>query len=74
MAAHRGKVHAVMIGVGAAFEFLSGKQRRAPQWMRHAGLEWLFRLIQEPRRLWRRYLYTNSVFIFYALRAMIRSR
>ena len=47
----------VMIGVGAAFDFLSGRKRRPPQWMQRNGLEWLFRLLQEPCRLWRRNLY-----------------
>jgi N-acetylglucosaminyldiphosphoundecaprenol N-acetyl-beta-D-mannosaminyltransferase len=46
----------VVIGVGAAFDFNTGRVRQAPRWMRERGLEWLFRLIQEPRRLWRRYL------------------
>lgn len=46
----------IMLGVGAAFDMNSGRSRRAPQWMRESGLEWLFRLLQDPRRLWRRYL------------------
>jgi len=58
-------VPAVLLGVGAAFDFLAGNQRRAPAWMRAAGLEWLFRLAAEPRRLWRRYLVTNSLFLWY---------
>jgi N-acetylglucosaminyldiphosphoundecaprenol N-acetyl-beta-D-mannosaminyltransferase len=48
----------VMLGVGAAFDMNSGNLRRAPKWMRDNGLEWLFRLTSEPRRLWRRYLIT----------------
>jgi N-acetylglucosaminyldiphosphoundecaprenol N-acetyl-beta-D-mannosaminyltransferase len=48
----------VMLGVGAAFDMNSGNMRRAPKWMREHGLEWLFRLASEPRRLWRRYLIT----------------
>jgi N-acetylglucosaminyldiphosphoundecaprenol N-acetyl-beta-D-mannosaminyltransferase len=64
MAAHRGRVHAVMIGVGAAFDYHAGMIKRAPLWMQNVGLEWLFRLISEPRRLWRRYLVTNSKFIW----------
>jgi N-acetylglucosaminyldiphosphoundecaprenol N-acetyl-beta-D-mannosaminyltransferase len=56
MAGHIGKINApVMIGVGAAFDFLSGRKKQAPAWIQHAGLEWLFRLATEPRRLWRRY-------------------
>ena len=64
MAAHRGLVHAVMIGVGAAFDYHAGTIKRAPLWMQNVGLEWLFRLISEPRRLWKRYLVTNSKFIW----------
>lgn len=60
---HRGKVDAVMVGVGAAFDFLAGRKRQAPAWMQRAGLEWLFRLVQEPRRLWRRYAYRNPRFV-----------
>lgn len=63
MADHMGKVAApVMIGVGAAFDFHSGRKRQAPHWMQRSGLEWLFRLCQEPRRLWRRYLVYNPLF------------
>ena len=58
-----GKLDAVMIGVGAAFKFHSGEVTQAPHWMMTGGLEWLFRLIKEPRRLWSRYLLTNSAFI-----------
>jgi len=54
----------VLIGVGAAFDFHSGGFRQAPRWMQRAGLEWLFRLLQEPRRLWRRYLIDNPWFLF----------
>jgi N-acetylglucosaminyldiphosphoundecaprenol N-acetyl-beta-D-mannosaminyltransferase len=54
----------VLIGVGAAFDFHSGNQRQAAPWMQRAGLEWLFRLVHEPRRLWRRYLIDNPWFLF----------
>lgn len=57
----------VMVGVGAAFDFLSGVKPQAPVWMRDNGLEWLFRLAGEPKRLWRRYLIGNSLFIYYVL-------
>lgn len=67
MAAHRGRVNAVMIGVGAAFDFHAGTVRRAPAWMQRNGLEWLHRLASEPRRLWRRYLVTNLLFIIGAI-------
>lgn len=62
MAAHRGHINAVMVGVGAAFDIHAGDVRRAPRWMRDNGLEWLHRLAAEPRRLWRRYLVTNTLF------------
>jgi N-acetylglucosaminyldiphosphoundecaprenol N-acetyl-beta-D-mannosaminyltransferase len=67
MAAHRGKVQAVMIGVGAAFDFHAGVKPQAPAWIQRLGLEWAFRLTVEPRRLWRRYLYHNPRFLFLAL-------
>ena len=63
MAAHRGRINAVMIGVGAAFDYHAGTIRRAPLWMQRSGLEWLHRLLSEPRRLWRRYLVTNTIFV-----------
>lgn len=70
MAAHRGRIHAVMVGVGAAFDYHAGTVSRAPRWMQRSGLEWLHRLASEPRRLWRRYLETNSVFVL----AMVKER
>lgn len=63
---------AVLLGVGAAFDFLSGTKPQAPRWMRESGLEWLYRLIQEPARLWRRYLVANAIFCFYAIRDSLR--
>ena len=64
MAAHAGQLETgVMIGVGAAFDFLSGRVPQAPRWMQRSGLEWLFRLGTEPGRLWRRYLWHNPVFV-----------
>src|SRR5205085_2321857 len=54
MADHRGAIPSVMIGVGAAFDFLAGAKPQAPVWMQRSGLEWTFRLATEPRRLWRR--------------------
>lgn len=71
MAEHRGRVNAVMIGVGAAFDFHAGKVARAPRWMRDNGLEWLHRLVSEPRRLWKRYLVTNTLFILGAARQLL---
>ena len=71
MSGHRGRVNAVMIGVGAAFDFHSGKVTRAPRWMRDNGLEWLHRLASEPGRLWKRYLVTNTLFILGAARQLL---
>ena len=67
MAANRHQISAVTLGVGAAFEFIAGTVRRPPVWMQGLGLEWLGRLWAEPRRLWSRYLVTNSVYIGYVL-------
>jgi len=65
---HRANLTApVLVGVGAAFDFISGSKRQAPEWMRENGFEWLFRLWQEPRRLWRRYLIYGSKFLFWVL-------
>ncbi len=75
MNAHwRALAPAMLLGVGAAFDFIAGSVARAPQWMRRAGLEWCFRLIREPRRLWRRYFYTNTLFIAYLLRDAVWRR
>jgi len=63
MAAHRGQINSVLVGVGAAFDFLSGSKPQAPRWMMRVGLEWLFRLLTEPRRLWKRYLKHNPRFV-----------
>jgi N-acetylglucosaminyldiphosphoundecaprenol N-acetyl-beta-D-mannosaminyltransferase len=60
---HSDRIEAVQVCVGAAFDFHAGAKRMAPAWMQRRGLEWLFRLSQEPGRLWRRYLETNSIFI-----------
>lgn len=60
----KGKIKSVMIGVGGALPVFSGMQKRAPGWMQRAGLEWLFRLYQEPGRLFKRYAITNSVFLW----------
>ena len=63
MALHSGKINSVMIGVGAAFDFYAGNVKESPEWMRKVGLEWLFRLTQEPKRLWRRYIILNPRFL-----------
>lgn len=64
MADNRNKINAVMIGVGAAFDIFSGRKPSAPRWMQDYGLEWFFRLMIEPRRLWKRYLKHNTRFVF----------
>ena len=71
MSDHKDKLGAsVLIGVGAAFDFLSGRKTQAPHWVQQAGLEWLFRLIHEPRRLWRRYIPGYPRFVVLALRQL----
>jgi len=64
----------IFIGVGAAFDLLAGHVRQAPRWMQGVGLEWLFRLIQEPKRLWRRYLVNNPLFVIRAAKQLLRGR
>lgn len=67
MAEHQGRINGLMIGVGAGFDYHAGKLSRAPQWMQRSNLEWLYRLLQEPKRLFRRYLHTNLSFIWHAV-------
>jgi len=67
MHAYSPHIPAVLIGVGAAFDFFAGSVKRAPLWMQKSGLEWFYRLCSEPRRLWKRYLVTNSLFIWYVI-------
>lgn len=65
MFAHRDRLNVpVLIGIGAAFDFFAGLKKQAPKWMRESGFEWFFRLLQEPRRLWRRYLVYGSRFVY----------
>jgi N-acetylglucosaminyldiphosphoundecaprenol N-acetyl-beta-D-mannosaminyltransferase len=59
----------LFFGVGAAFDFLAGSKKRAPIWMQRLGLEWLYRFLREPRRLWKRYVRTNALFLRYLLLA-----
>ncbi len=63
MARHRDRLSCVSVGVGAAFDFIGGRKRKAPAFLQRIGLEWLFRLLSEPRRLWKRYLYHNPRFV-----------
>ena len=71
MAAHQGKVNGLMLGVGAGFDYYAGNIERAPEWMQKHNLEWLYRLMQDPKRLFKRYLVTNTKFIW---NAMIRGK
>lgn len=66
MHSHQGKVHGLMVGVGAAFDYEAGNIKRAPAWMQKHNLEWLYRLIQDPKRLFKRYFETNTVFLIQA--------
>lgn len=70
MAKHKPDLRCVMIGVGAAFDFFSGEKKPASLWMQKSGLEWLFRLATEHRRLWKRYLKHNPRFIYYLLKQL----
>jgi len=64
VASHLGQIHAPMMAVGAAFDFFAGNIKHAPKWMQNAGLEWFYRLIQDPKKLWKRYLSTNLYFLY----------
>ncbi|MBA3335351.1 MAG: WecB/TagA/CpsF family glycosyltransferase [Acidobacteria bacterium] len=66
MARHKNEIKSVMLGVGASFDFYAGNVAESPEWMGKLGLEWLFRLSQEPRRLWKRYLILNPRFMWLA--------
>lgn len=68
MAAHQGLVQGLMIGVGAGFDYFAGNIKRAPMWMQKLSLEWLYRLLQDPKRLFRRYLVTNTKFLWLTAR------
>lgn len=72
MAEMKGKINAVMIGVGGAFPMLAGIEKRAPLWMQQNMLEWLYRLIQDPKRLFKRYAITNSLFIYLIIKEKLR--
>lgn len=74
MAAHKGQVKACMLGVGQAYMTYAGLEKRLPEWARNLSLEWTYRLWQEPRRLWKRYLLTNSMFIFLTLKQLLQQK
>lgn len=72
MADYRDRVSSVMLGIGAALDFYIGTQKNAPQWIQKVGLEWLYRLLNEPGRLWKRYFKHNPRFIWYFLTQWIK--
>ncbi|MPZ74025.1 MAG: WecB/TagA/CpsF family glycosyltransferase [Nitriliruptorales bacterium] len=74
VADHLGRVNAAMLAVGAAFDYYAGTIRRPPAWMQRVGMEWLHRLIQEPGRLWRRYVIYNTKFAVRFSAALVRRR
>jgi len=74
MAAHKGRINAVILGVGAVFDFLSGHKKEAPRWVQSIGMEWLFRLCSEPRRLWKRYFKHNPRFVWLFAVQLLRQR
>ncbi|HEX9959996.1 MAG TPA: WecB/TagA/CpsF family glycosyltransferase [Pyrinomonadaceae bacterium] len=74
MAAHKDKVNAVMLGVGASFDFYAGNVSESPEWLGKLGLEWLYRLTQEPKRLWRRYLILNPRFMWLAALQLLKAK
>lgn len=74
MAQHKGEIHGCMIGLGHAFNIYAGTAKRCPLWMQRRSLEWAYRLFSEPRRLWKRYLYTNTYFLILTLKCFIQIR
>lgn len=70
---HRASLSCVMIGVGAAFDFFSGHKKHAPKWMQKIGFEWIFRLLYEPRRLWKRYLKQNPRFLWLFTKQLLKN-
>ncbi|WNC71176.1 WecB/TagA/CpsF family glycosyltransferase [Thalassotalea psychrophila] len=74
MAEHKENLNCVMLGVGAAFDFIAGSKKHAPRWMQKLGLEWLFRLCSEPKRLWKRYLKQNPRFIYHFSKQLIKHK
>ena len=74
MSEHRGRLNMPMLGVGAAFDFHAGRVKQAPAWLQGIGLEWLFRLLVEPRRLWRRYAWHNPRFVLFFIEQLLWGR
>jgi N-acetylglucosaminyldiphosphoundecaprenol N-acetyl-beta-D-mannosaminyltransferase len=74
MAAHKDKLTTVMLGVGASFDFYAGNVKESPEWLGKLGLEWFYRLTQEPKRLWRRYLILNPRFMWLATLQLLKGK
>ncbi|MGX9418440.1 WecB/TagA/CpsF family glycosyltransferase [Vibrio sp. WJH972] len=74
MADHKESLNCVMLGVGAAYDFIAGSKKHAPRWVQAIGMEWFFRLCSEPRRLWKRYLSTNPSFLWLFSKQLFRAR
>lgn len=74
MAEHKDRLSCVMIGVGAAFDLFGGRTKEAPRWTRDIGLEWAWRLMQEPRRLWRRHAKHDPRFVALLARQLFKQR
>ncbi len=74
MAEHKEQLSCVMLGVGAAFDFIAGNKKHAPRWVQSVGLEWLFRLLSEPRRLWKRYFKQNPRFLWHLFWQLLREK
>lgn len=73
MSEHSDRLKAIMLGVGASFDFYAGNVKESPEWLGRLGLEWLYRLTQEPKRLWRRYLILNPRFMLLAVKQLLKS-
>lgn len=71
---HKGRVKACMLGLGQAFLTYSGLEKRLPKWARDLSLEWLYRLYLEPKRLWKRYLIGNSMFLYLASKSLVMQK
>lgn len=72
IAKNKSQLSAVLMGVGAAFDFHSGHAKHAPNWMQKIGMEWFYRLVHNPKRLWKRYLYTNSYFLILIVKGFFK--
>ena len=74
MASMKGRINACMLGIGGALPVMIGMQKRAPVWMQKMSLEWLYRLFQEPKRLFKRYFVTNLLFLWILIKALIMKK